>query len=257
MELTHHLVPQLKQLRLSGILDTLDVRTQQAIQEKLSYGEFLCRLIQDEIERRAQTQLQRRLRKAAFKSDKTLESFDFDFNPTINRQQVLDLATCTGIEKHLNLLICGPAGVGKSHVVQGLGHAACRKGYDVLFLSTHKMLAHLKAGRADDSFERRLQTYLRPDLLILDDFGLKPMHPPGPEDLFEVITERYETRSTAITSNRPPNEWPDLFGDPLMASAALDRLAHNAHVLVITGPSYRAKDRHLFPLSATGTEDTR
>ena len=256
MELTHHLIPQLKQLRLSGILDTLDVRTQQAIQEKLSYGEFLCRLIQDEVERRAQTQLQRRLQKAAFRSDTTLESFDFDFNPTINRQQVLDLATCTWIEKHLNLLLCGPSGVGKSHLGQGLGHAACRKGYDVLFLSTHKMLAHLKAGRADDSFERRLQTYLRPDLLILDDFGLKPMHPPGPEDLFEVITERYENGSTAVTSNRPPNEWPDLFGDPLMASAALDRLAHNAHVLVITGPSYRAKDRHLFHLSQTKTEDT-
>ena len=108
------------------------------------------------------------------------------------------------------------------------------------------MLAHLKGGRADGSFERRLQTYLRPDLLILDDFGLKPLRPPGPEDLFDVIIERYERGSILVTSNRAPGEWPALFGDPLLASAALDRLADGAHVLVITGPSYRARDRQLF-----------
>lgn len=246
MELTHQLEPQLKRLRLSGILETLEVRNQQAIQEKLSYIEFLSRLIQDEVERRVQKQLQLRLRRAGFRGDKTLEGFDFTFNPTISRQQVLDLAACTYVARHRNVLICGPTGVGKSHLAQALGHEACRRGYDVLFASTHKMLAHLNGGRADGSFERRLQTYLRPDLLILDDFGLKPLRPPGPEDLFDVIIERYERGSILVTSNRAPSEWPALFGDPLLASAALDRLADGAHVLVITGPSYRARDRQLF-----------
>ncbi len=243
MELTHQLTPQLKRLRLSGVLESLELRNQQAIQDKLSYVEFLARLIQDEVERRAQKQLQLRLRRAAFHSDKTLEGFDFSFNPTINRQQVLDLATCTYISQHRNVLICGPTGVGKSHLSQALGHEACRRGYDVRFVSTHKMLAHLNGGRADGSYDKRLQTYLRPDLLILDDFGLRPVISPGSEDLLDVILERYERGSILITSNRAPGEWPSLFGDPLMASAALDRLADNANVLIITGSSYRARDR--------------
>lgn len=162
MELTHQLTPQLKRLRLSGVLESLELRNQQAIQDKLSYIEFLARLIQDEVERRSQKQLQLRLRRAAFHSDKALEGFDFNFNPTINRQQVLDLATCTYVAQHRNVLICGPTGVGKSHISQALGHEACRRGYDVLFVSTHKMLAHLNGGRADGSYDKRLQTYLRP-----------------------------------------------------------------------------------------------
>lgn len=250
MELTHQLTPQLKRLRLSGVLETLELRNQQAIQEKLSYIEFLARLIQDEVERRAQKQLQLRLRRATVRSDKTLEDFDFSFNPTINRQQVLELATCTYIAQRRNLLVCGPTGVGKSHLAQALGHEACRRGHDVLFASTHKMLAHLNGGRADGSYDRRFQSYLRPDLLILDDFGLKPVAPPGPEDLLDVILERYERGSILVTSNRAPGEWPNLFGDPLMASAALDRLADRAHVLVITGSSYRARDRQALQFTA-------
>ena len=243
MELTHQLTPQLKRLRLSGVLESLELRNQQAIQDKLSYIEFLARLIQDEVERRAQKQLQLRLRRAAFHSDKTLEGFDFAFNPSISRQQLLDLATCTYVAQHRNVLICGPTGVGKSHLSQALGHEACRRGYDVLFVSTHKMLAHLNGGRADGSYDKRLQAYLRPDLLILDDFGLRPVITPGSEDLLDVILERYERGSILLTSNRAPAEWPSLFGDPLMASAALDRLADNANVLIITGSSYRARDR--------------
>lgn len=243
MELMHQLTPQLKRLRLSGVLVSLELRNQQAIQDKLSYVEFLARLIQDEVERRSQKQLQLRLRRATFHSDKTLEGFDFSFNPTVNRQQVLDLATCAYVAQHRNALICGPTGVGKSHLSQALGHEACRRGYDVLFVSTHKMLTHLNAGRADGSYDKRLQTYLRPDLLILDDFGLRPVTSPSSEDLLDVILERYERHSILLTSNRAPAEWTGLFSDPLMASAALDRLADQAHVLVITGASYRARDR--------------
>lgn len=155
----------------------------------------------------------------------------------------MQLAGGDYIRRKENLLICGPTGVGKSHLAQGLAHEACRQGFDVLFINTHKMLQHLNGGRADGTLERRLQGYLRPDLLILDDFGLKPLAPPGPEDLYDIINERYEKGSILLTSNRAPSEWPALFGDPLLASAGLDRLAHRATVLVITGTSFRAQGR--------------
>jgi DNA replication protein DnaC len=244
MDLQHQLTPQLKRLRLSGILDTLEVRNQQAIGEKWSYVEFLSRLVQDEVERRDHKQLTLHLHRATLNTGKTLESFDFAFNASIGRQQVLDLATCLYVQQKRNLLICGPTGVGKSHLSQALGHEACRRGYDVLYTSAHKMLLHLNAGRADGSYVRRFSSYLKPDLLILDDFGLKPILPPGPEDLYDIINERYERGSILLTSNRSPAEWYELFGDALLASAALDRLMHNAHTLVITGESYRAQGRH-------------
>jgi len=243
MELIHQLAPQLKHLRLSGILQTLETRNQQAIDGQWSYIDFLSRLVEDEIARRAQKQLALRIRRGGLNSTKTLEGFDFAFNPSINRQQVLDLATCNYIRQKRNVLVCGPTGVGKTHLAQALAHEACRQGFDALFVNTHRMLQHINGGRADGTLERRLQTYLRPDLLVLDDFGLKPLHPPAPEDLYDVINERYERGSILLTSNRAPTEWPDLFCDPLLASAGLDRLAHKAHVLVITGASYRAHGR--------------
>ncbi len=240
MELNHQLAPKLKQLRLSGILATLSAREQQAIDGQWAYGEFLERLLEDEVERRAQKQLALRVRRATLNTTKTLEHFDFSFNPSISRQQVLRLATCEYIRRKRNLLICGPTGVGKSHLAQALAHEACRQGFDVLFINTHKMLQHIHGGRADGSYEKRLASYLRPDLLILDDFGLKPLSERMPSDLYDVMNERYEVGSILVTSNRAPSEWPDLFGDPLLASAGLDRLAHQAETLVISGRSFRA-----------------
>jgi DNA replication protein DnaC len=241
MEMTHQLIPFLKRLRLSGILETLEARNQQAIDGTWTYVEFLARLLEDEVERRGQKQLLLRIRRAAINTTKTLEGFDFNFNPGINRQQILDLTTCGYIRQKRNVLICGPTGVGKTHLAQALAHEACRKGYTALFVNTYRMLQHINGGRADGTLEKRFQTYLRPDLLVLDDFGLKALHPPGPEDLYDVINARYERGSIILTSNRAPEEWPDLFGDPLLASAGLDRLNHSAHVVVITGASFRAQ----------------
>ncbi len=243
MELKHQLAGQLRQLRLSGVLETLESRNRQAIDSQWSYVEFLSRLLEDEIERRAQKQLHLRLRRASLNTTKTLEGFDFTFNPHINRQQLLALAACDFIREKRNTLICGPTGVGKTHLAQALGQEAARQGFDVLLISVQKMLSHLNGGRADGSWERRFNTYLRPDLLILDDFGLKPIQPPGPEDLYDIINERYEKGSILLTSNRAPSEWPDIFLDPLLASAGLDRLLDRAEVVIIRGASFRTQSR--------------
>lgn len=243
MELKPQLSNQLRHLRMSGVMETLDARNRQAIDGQWSYLDFLARLLEDETERRAQKQLSLRLRRSTLNTTKTIEGFDFQFNPNLNRQQILQLAACEYIREHRNLLICGPTGVGKTHLAQALGQEAARQGLDVLFGSVQKMLQQLNGGRADGSWERRLATYLRPDLLILDDFGLKPIQPPGPEDLYDVINERYERGSILLTSNRAPNEWPDLFLDPLLASAGLDRLLDRAEVVIIRGVSYRAQGR--------------
>jgi len=243
MELKHQLTPHLKHLRLSGILETLDTRHRQAVEGKWSYIEFLQRLLQDEVERRGQKQLTLRLRRATLATTKTLESFDFNFNPSLNRQQILALAAGDYIREKRNVILCGPTGVGKSHLAQALGHEACRRGYDVLFVNAYKLLQHLHGGRADDSLERRLKLYLRPELLILDDFGLKPLQAPAPSDLYDIINERYERGSLLLTSNRPPAEWPGLFGDPLLAAAGIDRLCHRAEIIIIRGESFRAQTR--------------
>jgi DNA replication protein DnaC len=241
MELKSQLVPKLKSLRLSGILETLEVRNREAIEEKCTYVEFLQKLLEDEVERRGQKQLSLRLRRSNLDPTKTLEAFDFSFNPNINRQQIYDLATCAFVERSESVFLCGPSGVGKSHVAQALGHEAARRGYDVLFLRTSAMLAHLHAGRADNTYERRLAALHRPDVLCLDDFGLKPMRPPAMEDLYEVIEGRYSKGAIILTTNRAFSEWQELFDNPVLASAALDRLAHGATQIVMTGESYRAK----------------
>ncbi len=246
LNLTDQLRLRLKQLRLSGVLDTLDIRLRQAQDETWAHIEFLERLLEDEVERRQHKQLTLRLRRANFQTDKTLECFDFSFNPQINKQLVMNLATCQFIERKENVLIVGQTGTGKSHLSQALGHEACRRGYDVVYVNAARMLTQLHAGRTDGSYDRRFQALIRPNLLIVDDFGLKPLHPPAHEDVYDIIAERYDRHRTAtiITSNRAMAEFPQLMGDPLLASAGLDRLFHSAHVLTITGASFRARNRN-------------
>lgn len=241
MELRNQLAPKLKSLRLSGFLETLEVRHKQAIEEKCSYVEFLMKLLEDEVERRGQKQLSLRLRRSNLDPAKTLETFDFGFASTLNRQQVYDLAACGYVERAEPVFLVGPAGVGKTHLAHALGHEAARRGYDVLMLRASKMLAQLHGGRADGSYERRLSTLQNVDVLIVDDFGLKPMRPPAPEDLYEVIDGRYGRRPIVLTTNRAFEEWPELFENSALASAALDRLAHGATQIQITGASYRTQ----------------
>jgi DNA replication protein DnaC len=243
MSPTDQLIPVLKKLRMSGVLQTMELRSRQAVDDNLPYEEYLHLLLADEVERREAKQLQMRLRRAQFEHDKTLEDFDFSFNPKVQKAKVIDLATCAFIERRENVLLIGPSGVGKSHIAQALGHRACRVGYNAMFVSANRMLTDLRASRADNSYDRWLARYCSPDLLVIDDLGLKPLRQDEPEDLYEIIRLRYERGSLITTSNRAVEEWYPLFGDALMASAAMDRLLHHAHIIEMPGNSYRNPPR--------------
>lgn len=233
------LKPKLTRLKLSGVLETLEDRISQAMEEKWDYTHFLLTLCTDEIERRDHKQLCRRLSKSELHPDKTLETFDFSFNSKIHKPTIMELATCSFIEKKETVFFVGPSGVGKSHLAQALGHEACRRGIDTLFRNTYNLFKWLNAGKGDGTHERRMNQITKIPLLILDDFGLRDLTESQQADLYELITERYEKRTTIITSNRDFNEWPSVFANPLMGSAAMDRLVHRAVKIVIEGDSYR------------------
>ena len=213
-----HLLDQLKQLRLGGLLDTLEVRLKEAEKRQLAYVDFLTLLIQDELERRSQTKFARRLKKACFAESKTLEEFDFGFNPNIKRRRIYDLATCRFLENKENICLCGPVGVGKSHIALALGHEAVRRGHDVRYIQAPRLFRTLEAARADLSRDRRIQHYCGYDFLIIDDFGLKPLTEEQADDLYDIVYERYQKGSLMLTSNRSLEEWMALFGDPIQAT---------------------------------------
>jgi len=233
------LIPLLKKLRLSGILQTLELRINQAVDDELAHDEFLLRVLTDEVERREAKMLAQRIRRANFEHRKTLEDFDFHFNPQVPKAKIIDLATCRFISPPRNVLLLGPSGVGKSHIAQALGQRACLAGYKVLYVTAHDMHKQLRAARGDGSHERRLLRFTTPDLLILDDLGLRELAQEETIDLYDIIRLRYERVSTIVTSNRALDELPAIFGDPLLSSAAMDRLLDDAHVIVIEGDSYR------------------
>lgn len=234
------LIPLLKELRLSGVLDSLEQRNRQAIEQKTTYTDFLAMVVQDEIARRAQKKLTLALRRANFRNQKTIEDFDFSFNLSINRALVMDLATCRFIQEKVSVFIVGPCGTGKSHLAQALGHCAVRKGYDVAFTTQSTLLTRLNAARATQAYDRQFNQLTKVGLLIIDDFGLKPLRPPQDEDLHDIVSERYERRSTIVTSNLDLGEWGEAFPNKLLGAATIDRLRHGAYKIVLDGKSFRS-----------------
>jgi len=241
--LTHPLLPKLRQLKLSGMLHTLDLRAAQAQQGGLSPVEFLALLIDDELERRNQQRQGRRLAQSGCDPAKTLAHFDFAAAPGVNRTLIQELATGAFVARHENVLFSGATGLGKSHLANAIACEALQRDYRVLSRSTQRLLSELQAARASGTYQRLFARLLGVDLLILDDFGLHPLSPQAVQDLYELISERYERGSLLITSNRAFEEWAELFANDLLASAALDRLTHHAHIMVFRGQSYRQRSR--------------
>jgi DNA replication protein DnaC len=233
----------LKKLRLSGLLEGLEIRLQEAAGHGLSHAEFLELILQDELAVRSDRQLQRRVKAAQFRELKPLDQFDWAFNPSIKKKQVFELATCRFVREKRDVLWLGPPGVGKSFLVQAIGYQAIKAGHLVLYRSVFDVVRDFLREEALSAEDKVLSQYLRPELLIIDDMGMKQLPKRSGEYLFEIIMRRYETRSTMMTSNRPLEDWGKLLGDVPTATAILDRFLHHAEVVQLNGRSYRLKDR--------------
>jgi len=233
----------LKKLRLSGMAQSLEVRLQEASGNGLNHTEFLELILQDELAIRAERLINRRIKAAAFRELKTIEDFDWQFNPSIKKKQIYDLATCRFVRENRSVLFLGPPGIGKSHLVQAIGYQAIKAGFLVLYRSIFDLVRDFLHDEAFAGQDKVLNKYLKPDLLIVDDMGMKQLPKRSGEYLFEIVMRRYETRSMIMTSNRPLEDWGKLIGDVPAATAILDRFLHHAEIVTITGKSYRMKDR--------------
>lgn len=241
MDMRHHLEDRLRILRLPGILENLDIRTNQAQEGNLGYLEYLSFLIQDEYENRNSNSLTKAIRAANFGEEKTLEGFDFRFNQKwIPQATVRDLATCIFVEKKKNIVMVGPTGIGKTHLAKALGHEACRRKYSVLFTKTYSILENLQDDLSKNQLMKLWRKLAKTDLLIFDDFGFRKMTSREAELFYSLVDERLGKGSMIFTSNRPPEDWMGLFPDPVIGGAILDRIVSDAHKMISTeGKSYR------------------
>lgn len=237
------LAKYLRALKLAGIKKTLDIRLQQANGESMPYLEFLALLLEDEIINREDNRRKKLYSKAHLPFEKGLEDFDFTFQPSLKKRQVLELATGNFLTTKTNILFIGQPGTGKTHLSIALGLRSLSLGKTVLFTTLWDMLDSLRQSRADLSFQKKIQSYLVPDLLIIDELGYKPLSPQAVQDLFEIIARRYEKSPIIITSNRMISEWDKIFLDKTLTTALLDRLLHHCHIFEIKGESYRMKHK--------------
>lgn len=232
---------QLKALKLSGCSDNLDLRLLEAQQNQLAHSEFLSMLLTDEIENRQMRKVKRLLTQAGMGTEKTLESFDFSFNPSINAVNIRELATCRFIERGEGVFFIGPSGTGKTHLAKALAHQACRKYFTVAWFAFYKLFNELARAEINNHLDKFLKRLVKIDLLVIDDFGVKKIDQQSAEYFYTIIDARYAVKSIILTSNRAVTDWIAVFPDPLMANAILDRMAHHSHHIIIKGESYRKK----------------
>ncbi len=236
---TDELESSLRALRLSGIADRLTIRAQQARAENLGPIDFLTLLVHDELERRRDRLVERRIKSAEFRDRKTLDTFNWSFNAGVDRALIFELATGRFIEQHEDVLILGNAGVGKSHLAQAIAMAAIHAGFRVIYREAHRLFEDLVLASVTDTRADVIAAFSEVPLLIIDDLGMRKLPANAAEDLLEIVMRRYERASTIITSNRPIEDWPKLFGDTPAVAAFLDRLMHHSHFVEIRGKSYR------------------
>ena len=222
---------------------TLATRLQQAQTENSSFLEVIALLCEDEINSRADNKQQRLYKSAKLPFEKGLEDFDFTFQPSINKREIIELTTCQFLTAKTNLFFIGQPGTGKTHLSVAIALAALGQGKTVLFTSVWDMITKLQQSRADFSYHKKIQSYLKPDLLILDELGYRSMAAATVEDFFEIVSKRYEKGSIIITSNRPVTEWDSVFIDKTLTTAVVDRLMHHHTIIEIKGESYRVKKR--------------
>lgn len=232
----------LRQLRLGGMAAVLETRLHQAQVEPMAPIDLLATLVNDELTRRSDRLLERRRKQASFRDpDKTLDNFDFQFNPKLNRSLVFDLATGSFIDRREDALLLGPGGTGKSHLAQAIGQAAILQGHNVIYRETHILLEELAEATLDGTRKRYMESISTVALLIIDDFGMRKLPQTAAEDLLEIVMRRYERASTLLTSNRPVEDWGKLLGDVAAVGSMLDRLLHHGHVLKCGPKSWRTK----------------
>jgi DNA replication protein DnaC len=232
----------LRQLRLGGMASVLETRLRQAQVEAMPPIDLISVLVADELTRRGDRLLERRRKHAAFRdAGKTLDNFDFSFNPKMNRSLVFDLATASFVGRREDALFLGPGGSGKSHLAQAIGWAAIQQGYQVIYRETHVLLDQLAGAVIDGTRREYMDQIATAPLLIIDDFGMRKLPHTAAEDLLEIVMRRYERASTVLTSNRPVEDWGRLLGDVAAVSAMLDRLLHHGHVLTCGPKSWRTK----------------
>lgn len=233
----------LREFKLSGMINALEIRVKQAEDDNLGYTEFLSLLLEDEVNRRADNRKSKLYRSAKLPFEKGIEDFDFSFQPSVKKQEILEFATCRFLEKRENLIFIGQPGTGKTHLSVALALEALGRGKTVLFTTVWDMINVLQQSRADYSYQRKIQLYLKPDLLILDELGYRSMAESTVEDFFEIVSKRYEKGSIIITSNRPIHQWDSVFVDKTLTTAVVDRLMHHCTLMEIKGESYRVKKR--------------